>query len=42
MNAHNLLLLASLILFILTAIGVGGRINLTAAGLACLVGSMLI
>jgi len=35
-------LIAALILFILSAVGVsGGRVNLQAAGLACLTASML-
>lgn len=38
----NILLIIALVLFILAAIGVGGRINLTAAGLACWVGSLLV
>ena len=38
----NILLIVALVLFILSAIGVGGRINLTAAGLACWVGSLLV
>ena len=37
-----LLLLAALILFVLAAIGTSSRINLTAAGLACVVASMLV
>lgn len=36
-------LIAALVLFILAAIGIpSGRINLTAAGLACLTASMLV
>ena len=38
----TLFAIAGLILFILSAIGVGGRINLTAAGLACWLASTLI
>ncbi len=34
-------LIAALVLFIVAAFGVASRINLTAAGLACLVASML-
>ena len=37
-----LFLLAALILFVLAAIGTSSRINLTAAGLACVVASMLV
>lgn len=37
-----LLLVAALILFVLAAIGTSSRINLTAAGLACVVASMLV
>jgi hypothetical protein len=36
------LLVAALVLFILAAIGVGGRINLTPAGLACVVLALLV
>jgi hypothetical protein len=36
------LLIAALILFILAACGVGGRINLLAAGLACWVATQLV
>lgn len=42
MSLALFLLIAALILFILAAIGVGGRINLTAAGLACCVASQLV
>jgi hypothetical protein len=38
----TIFLIAALILFIVAAIGVSSRINLTAAGLACLVASMLL
>lgn len=41
MTLATLLLIAALILFVLAAFGVGSRINLTAAGLACLTASML-
>jgi hypothetical protein len=41
MTLGFLLLLAALILFICAAFGVSTRINLTAAGLACLTGAML-
>lgn len=37
-----LLLVAALILFVISAIGVSSRINLPAAGLACVVASMLV
>ncbi len=36
-----LLLLAALILFVIAALGVSSRINLTAAGLACLTAYLL-
>lgn len=43
MNISVLLILAALILFVLAAIGVAsGRINLIAAGLACIAASMLV
>ena len=42
MNLATLLIVAALVLFILSAIGVGGRINLTAAGLACWLASTLV
>lgn len=35
------LLIAALVLFIVSALGVGSRINLQSAGLACLVASMI-
>lgn len=39
----HLLLIAALVLFVLAALGIpAGRINLTAAGLACAVASMLV
>lgn len=42
MSLSLLLLIVALVLFILAAIGVAaGRVNLIAAGLACVVGSML-
>lgn len=41
MTIGVLFLIAALILFILAAIGVSSRINLTAAGLACLVCALL-
>lgn len=37
-----LLLLAALIMFLLAAFGVGGRVNLLALGLACWVASQLL
>lgn len=37
-----LLLLAALIMFLLAAFGVGGRVNLIALGLACWVASQLL
>ncbi len=37
-----ILLLAALILFVIAALGVSSRINLVAAGLACVVASMLV
>jgi hypothetical protein len=42
MAASALLLIAAFILFVLSAIGVGGRINLQSAGLACLTLAMLL
>ncbi len=42
MTIELIFLLAALILFIVAAIGVASRINLTAAGLACLTASLLI
>lgn len=38
----TLLLLAALIMFLLSAFGVGARFNLQSVGLACLAGAMLI
>jgi hypothetical protein len=37
-----LLLLAALIMFLLAAFGVGGRVNLIALGLACYVAAQLL
>lgn len=37
-----ILLIIAVILFILSALGIGSRINLQSAGLACLAGSMLV
>ncbi len=42
MPIATILIIIALVLFILSAFGVGGRINLTAAGLACWVGSLLV
>ncbi len=42
MPLETILLLLALILFVLSAFGVGGRINLTAAGLACWVATLLV
>lgn len=41
MSLSLFLLVVALILFVLAAIGVGGRINLTAAGLGCMVAAQL-
>jgi len=41
MTIATLLLVIALILFVIAAIGVASRINLVAAGLACLVGAIL-
>jgi hypothetical protein len=41
MTIATLFLIAALILFILDTIGIASRINLTAAGLACLTAAML-
>lgn len=41
MNLHTFLLVAALICFVLAAMNVGGKINLTAAGLACWVATLL-
>lgn len=37
-----ILLIAALVLFILASVGVGGRFNLIAAGLACATASVLL
>jgi hypothetical protein len=42
MTIAILLKIIGLTLFVLSALGVGGRINLTAAGLACWLGSTLV
>lgn len=43
MTTGTILLIAALICFVLSAVGIGaGRINLMAAGLACAVGSVLV
>ncbi len=42
MTLELIFLIAALILFIVAAVGVASRINLTAAGLACVVASMLV
>lgn len=42
MSIAALFLIAALILFVLAVIGVATRINLTAAGLACLTASFLL
>lgn len=42
MTVATLFLIIALILFILAAAGFSARINLTAAGLACLVMAMLV
>jgi hypothetical protein len=42
MSIATLLLIVALILFVLAAFGVPSRVNLTAAGLACLVASLLV
>lgn len=41
MSFEMILLIVALVLFVLAAFGVGGKINLTAAGLACIVLSWL-
>lgn len=41
MSVGFVLLVIALVLFVLSAIGVGGRINLTPAGLACVVLALL-
>lgn len=42
MAIRTILLIAALILFILSAIGVPSRVNLQSAGLACLAGAFLL
>lgn len=42
MAIATLFLLAALLLFVLDTIGIPSRINLTAAGLACMVAAMLV
>ncbi len=42
MTLATIFLIAALILFIVAAVGVASRINLTAAGLACVVASLLV
>lgn len=42
MSVAALLLVAALILFVLAAIGLAARFNLTAAGLACLTAAFLL
>lgn len=42
MSVAALLLVAALILFVLAAIGIASRINLTAAGLACFTAAFLL
>lgn len=42
MTIEIILLLIAFVLFVLAAIGTSSRINLTAAGLACVVASMLV
>ncbi len=42
MDLAFIFLVAALILFIVAAVGVSSRINLTAAGLACITASLLI
>lgn len=42
MSISALFLLVALVLFILSAIGVGARFNLQSAGLACLTAALLI
>jgi hypothetical protein len=39
---HLVFLIAALICFILAAIGVSGKVNLVALGLACLTASMMV
>ena len=42
MTITVLLLIAALILFVLSALGVGGRVNLQSAGLACFAAAFLV
>ncbi len=42
MSIAIIFMILALILFVLAAIGIASRINLTAAGLACLTASLLI
>lgn len=42
MTIEIILLLIAFVLFVLSAIGTSSRIDLTAAGLACVVASMLV
>lgn len=42
MNIHLLCLVVALVLFVLGAIGIGGRVNLVSAGLAFLTASFLV
>jgi len=41
-TVHNLLLVVAFVLFVLAAVGVPSRVNLTAAGLAVWVASLLV
>jgi len=41
-TVHNLLLVVAFVLFVLAAVGVPSRMNLTAAGLAVWVASLLV
>ena len=41
MSIAALLILIALVLFVLSAFGIGGRINLQSAGLVCIAGAML-
>jgi hypothetical protein len=42
MTLASLLLIMAFVLFVLASFGIGSRINLTAAGLACVVLTMLL
>ncbi len=42
MPIDTILTVAALILFVLATLGIGGRFNLTAAGLACMVATLLV